>query len=143
MKTFISKRLLLGLVAALPALAAAPDTSETAFRGSCSARSSDANGTWIELGRFNLVIWNPKEDCPHQVFSLAGLEPKAKGNDIYVEYQGSNASPKIFMNDELFGYNDIRLYGAQVGNHLMAELTTKSGREVVCSGDVVFAGGAP
>ena len=116
---------------------AVTDTTGTAFRGSCSTRGDDVNGTSLEIGNFNLEIKNKNEDCPAQTLSLKGFDPGATGNDIYVEYQGSNASPKIFMNESLFGHNAIHLHDVKVGFNFFVMLTTKIGRPVVCTGEVV------
>ena len=128
--------IVMGMLSSLHASAEenVPDTSNTAFVGECSVRT-DA-GNFQSLGKFNLIVRDNKNDCPHQIFSLIGFHPEAKGNDIYVEYQGSNASPKILTFSGT-GDNDIRLYNAQVGNHLSAVVTLNNGREAVCSGDVV------
>ncbi len=127
--------ILLGLISIhyAHATSVVPNTTGTAFAGECIVRLDSQE--LQSLGTFNLVVNNNQEDCPHQVFSLVGFHPLAKGNDIYVEYQGPNASPKMLTDSEI-GYNDIRLYNAQVGNHLSALLTLNNGREVYCSGNV-------
>lgn len=111
-----------------------PNASGTAFVGGCSVRSD--LGEFKSVGEFNLVVENNQEDCPSESFSLKGFHPLADGFDIYIEYQGSNASAKI-MTDHSIGYNVISSYSAQVGTHLSAILTLNNGKQTVCHGDVV------